>query len=469
MNSADLAFAPALEQAQLVRTKVISPLELVTLYLNRIERLNPQLGSYFTVTRDLALATAQVQTAQLTDANPADLPPFFGVPIAIKDLNPVAGVRWTCGNQALQTQIAPYDDAVVTRLKQAGFIILGKTATSELGALPYTEPEGFPPARNPWNVEHTPGGSSGGSAAAVAAGLCAIAQGSDAGGSIRGPANCCGIVGLKPSRGRVSNAPMGEFQGGISTHGPLARTVTDAAALLDVMAGYVTGDPYWLPDPSVPFLAASHQPPPPLNIAYATTIPPVGTAAPDCVQAVSETVALLADLGHHLTPGCPEFEPFIAPFTTIWQASAGTFGIPPQKLGKINRWMYDRGGSSADYLRAITRMHQLARTVVAFFDTFDVLVLPTYMAPAIHIGEWQHLSPEDTFESVIRWIAPTPVFNATGQPAISLPLGISATGLPVGVQLVGRPAAEATLLSLAATLEEARPWRDRRPRFADCE
>ena len=200
----------------------------------------------------------------------------------------------------LKEQIAPYDDAVVTRLKQAGFIVLGKTATSELGALPYTEPEGFPPARNPWNVDHTPGGSSGGSAAAVAAGLCAIAQGSDGGGSIRGPASCCGIVGLKPARGRVSNAPIGEYQGGIATPGPLARTVADAAALLDVMAGYVTGDPYWLPDPEVPFLAASRQPPPPLRIAYATTIPPMGTATPDCCQVVEETVTLLAELG---TPG----------------------------------------------------------------------------------------------------------------------------------------------------------------------
>jgi amidase len=460
----DLAFASALEQAQLIRNKVVSPVELVELYLERIERLNPKLGSYFTVMADLALTDAQGKAELLTQKNdPSELPPFFGVPITIKDLNPVAGVRWTCGTQAMMDYVATYDDAVVSRIKQAGFIILGKTATSELGSLPYTEPEGFPPARNPWSLGYTPGGSSGGAAAAVAAGLCAIAQGSDGGGSIRGPASCCGVVGLKPSRGRVSNAPIGEFQAGIATHGPLARTVADAAALLDVMSGYVTGDPYWLPDPAMTFLAATQQTQQPLQIAFATAVSPMGEADPACQQAVLETVDLMAELGHQVSSGCPDFTALLEPFITIWQAGATVINIPGEMLGKMNRWMLAQAGSTGDYLRAIAAMHQSAREIVAFFNTVDVLVLPTYLAPPIRIGEWAEKTPEATLEAIIRWIAPTPAFNATGQPAISLPLGFSSTGLPIGVQLVGRPAAESTLISLAAAIEKAKPWRDRRP------
>ncbi|MGB3240579.1 MAG: amidase, partial [Geitlerinemataceae cyanobacterium] len=189
MNPIDLAFTPAVEQAKLIRTKAVSPLELVELYLERIDRLDKTLGSYFTVTADRAIADATAKTEQLTNTeNPDDLPPFFGVPIPIKDLAAVKDVPWSLGVAALRQQVANFDTGVVSRIKQAGFVILGKTATSQLGALPYTEPPGFPPARNPWNLDYTPGGSSGGAAAAVAAGLCPVAQGSDGGGSVRGPA-----------------------------------------------------------------------------------------------------------------------------------------------------------------------------------------------------------------------------------------------------------------------------------------
>jgi len=220
MTNTDLAFTSALEQAQLIRQGQFSPLELVELYLSRIQQFNPQLGCYFTVATDMALADAKAKTEQLTQIkDSAELPPFFGVPIAIKDLTSVQGLPCSYGTPLLKDKIAPYDDGVVTRIKQAGFIILGKTATSEVGSLPYTEPPGFPPARNPWNLEYTPGGSSGGAAAAVAAGLCPIAQGSDGGGSVRGPASCCGVVGIKPARGRVSFAPVGDRQNGrLLTH-----------------------------------------------------------------------------------------------------------------------------------------------------------------------------------------------------------------------------------------------------------
>ncbi|WP_375341444.1 amidase [Lyngbya sp. CCY1209] len=297
MNPNDLAFAPALAQAQLIRKGEISPVELVELYLDRIEQFNPQLGCYFTVTAETAIARAHTCAEALAKPG-AEVPPFWGVPISIKDLNPVAGVPCSYGSQVLKDRVAAFDDGVVARIREAGFIILGKTATPELGSLPYTEPEGFPPARNPWNPDYTPGGSSGGAAAAVAAGLCAIAQGSDGGGSIRGPAFCCGVVGIKPSRGRVSHAPVGDYQNGISTNGPIARTVADAAALLDMMSGYITGDPYWLPDPEASFLSAAGRPPDRLRIAVSTEIPPVGTASEACQEAVTQTAGHLEDLGH---------------------------------------------------------------------------------------------------------------------------------------------------------------------------
>lgn len=466
MNSVDLAFAPALEQAQLIRSREVSPLELVELYLERIQRLDAQLGSYFTVMAEAALIDATAKTQQLAQAGSAsELPPFFGVPISIKDLNPVAGVPCTYGTLVLKNELPTYDDGVVTRIRQAGFIILGKTATSELGSLPYTEPSGFPPARNPWNLDYTPGGSSGGAAAAVAAGLCAIAQGSDGGGSIRGPAFCCGLVGIKPSRGRVSYAPVGDRLSGIATNGPLARTVADAAALLDVMSGYITGDPYWLPDPEPSFLAAAlegrHRQP--LRVAFATTLPPLGEADFVCQQAVLETVQVLKELGHKVVPGCPDFTGLIEPFTKVWQAGVGAVGLPKEVLQPMNRWLVEGTGSVGDYLQAVSQMQVLARQIVAFFNAVDVLVLPTLMHPPIRVGEWASLTPAETLQNIIRWVAPCPPFNASGQPAIALPTGFDSHGLPIGVQLVGRPAAEATLIALAVQLEAAKPWSQHRP------
>ncbi|MFE1746988.1 amidase [Coleofasciculus sp. H7-2] len=465
MNQTDLAFTPAIEQARLIRSKQVSPLELVELYLERIQRLDSQLGSYFTVMAEMALADAKAKTEALA-GNTEQFPPFFGVPISIKDLNPVAGVRCTYGTAALMDKIAAYDDAVVTRIKLAGFTILGKTATSELGSFPYTEPPAFPPARNPWNLDYTPGGSSGGAAAAMAAGLCALAQGSDGGGSVRGPAACCGLVGIKPSRGRVSYAPVGDHLNGIATNGCLARNVADAAALLDVMSGYVTGDPYWLPDPGTTFLAATAQKLGSLRIAFSTAIPPIGEADSASGQAVQKTVQLLEEMGHTVEPGCPDFTDLIKPFAKVWQAGVAATGIPGDYLEPMNRWMLEQSGSVGEYLQAVTQMQITARRIVAFFDNYDVLVLPIYMHQPIRIGEWAHLNPEERLQKIIQWIAPCPPFNATGQPAISLPTGFDANGLPIGVQLVGRPADETTLIALAAQLEAAKLWSDRRPDFA---
>ena len=466
MNSVDLAFTPALEQARLIRTKFLSPLELVNIYLDRIQRLNPLLGCYFTVMADMALELAKTQTEQLvlvSDIN--DLPPFFGVPISIKDLNPVAGVACTYGSRALVDQIATYDDGVVSRIRQAGFNILGKTATSEIGSLPYTEPDGFPPARNPWNLDYTPGGSSGG-AAAVAAGLSSVAHGSDGGGSVRGPAFCCGLVGIKPTRGRVSHAPVGDFQSGISTDGPLARTVADAAALLDIMSGYILGDPYWLPAPNPSFLAATQQPPKSLKIAIATSVLPIDKISPDCEQAVKNTVKLLEQLGHQIEPINLDFSDIIEPFILVWKSGVASAGIPPEYLGSVNQWLIETQITAGQYLQAVSKMQVGGRQIVASLSPFDIVVLPTYMSPAIRVGEYAQLSPEETLQRITEWISPCPGFNVSGQPAIAIPTGFTPEGLPVGVQLVGKPATEATLIALAAQLEALQPWENHRPPMA---
>jgi amidase len=468
MNRIDLAFASALDQAQLIRKKEISPLDLVTLYLDRIQQLDSQLGSFVTVMADQALADAKAKTEQLAGNQTTDLPPFFGVPIPIKDLTAVQGVRCTYGNPALLDNISAYDEAIVARFRQAGFVILGKTSVSELGSLPYTEPVGLPVARNPWNLDHTAGGSSGGAAAAVAAGLSPIAQGSDGGGSVRGPAFCCGLVGLKPARGRVSFAPVGDHQSGISANGVLAHTVADAAALLDVMSGYVTGDPYWLPDPKQPFLQVAQQDVPSnraYRIAYTPELPTVGKADLDCQQAVLSTVNHLERLGHHLEPNCPDLSGLEEPFVVIWRAGVATIGLPTEALGSFNRWLLSQQNTSGEYLKAVWAMQIVARRIVSFFEQYDALLLPVYLHPAIRVGEWDELAPEETLQRIIHWIAPCPPANATGQPAISIPTGLSSTGLPVGVQLIGRPADEATILTLAAQIEAAYGWQER-PAFA---
>jgi amidase len=462
MNHKELAFAPALTQAALIRQKEITPLDLVEIYLDRITNIDSQLGSYFHVAGEMAIAEARQKTEWLGGrsiaeiAELANLQPFFGVPIAIKDLNPVLGMPCSYGVGALRQNIGSSDDGVVLRLKQAGFIPLGKTATSELGSFPYSEPPGFPPSRNPWHLDYSSGGSSGGSAAAVAAGLTPLAQGSDAGGSIRGPAFCCGVVGIKPSRGRVSWDPVGEHQGGISTNGPIARNVADAAALLDVMAGYVTGDPYWLPKSPSSFLEATKDQAkdqlPRLKIAYTTTVEPIGRATPELAEAVIATSQQLEAMGHILEPACPDFTGLIKPFTKIWQAGVAAVPMPPQILSPMNQWIASQAGTAGDYLQALAKMQVMARQIVSFFDRYDALVLPVYLHPQIPVNAWADLSFDKTLEKITNWIAPCPPFNAAGLPSIALPTGIK-NGLPLGIQIVGKPAAEAMLITLAAQLE----------------
>jgi len=468
---ADLIRRSALDQAHLLRQGQVSPLELVNAYLDRIERLNPALGSYFTVMADQARAEAQTKTEAIAQTRDwAEKPPLWGLPMAIKDLNPVAGVPCSYGIAAARDRLATTDDGIVTQLRQSGLVILGKTATSQVATLPYTEPPGFPPARNPWNLDYTPGGSSGGAAAAVAAGLCPIAHGSDGGGSVRGPACCCGVVGLKPSRGRVSFAPVGERMGGMAVHGPLGRTVADVAALLDAMAGYVPGDPYWLPDPDPSFLAQTQAATQraqsgeiqPLRIAVVTALPPLGTADAPRRQAVEITAKRLESLGHHLEPfEFPDLTPLIEPFTVLWQCVLAEAQIPWVVLEKFNRWLAWRAFwvSSGAYLRALTQVQVMGRKIAAETAQFDAILLPVYHHGPLRIGQWQRQRSAQTLKDIIAWIAPCPAFNASGQPAIALPTGDrDEHGLPLGVQLAGRSGEEATLLAIAAQLETAHPW-----------
>ncbi|MGG6294075.1 amidase [Leptolyngbya sp. AN02str] len=444
-------------------------MDLTELYLQRIEQLNPLLGSYFTVLADYALEDAATKTEALANlgANADPLPPFFGVPISIKDLTPMAGVPCSYGIKALRDRMATEDAGVVTKIQQAGFVVLGKTATSELGATPYTEPKGFAPARNPWNVDYTPGGSSGGAAAAVAAGLCPVAHGSDGGGSIRGPASCCGLVGIKPSRGLVSHAPIGDKLSGLAMDGPIARTVADAAALLDAMSGPIAGDPYWLPTPEQPFVTAVNQPIKPLRIGFLTALPPMGEFDPLCKKAVMETVQLLEEMGHRAEQITLDMTDLVKPLITVWQAGVD-MGVPWFLMSRLNRWLLKRSrrNSGGVYLRAVMQMQAIARRIVTQLQDLDALVLPVYMHPTIRVGEWKRLRTAQMFDKIVHWVAPCPPFNATGQPAIAIPTGFTPNGLPIGIQLVGQPANDMTIIAIAAQIEAARPWSQHRPAIA---
>lgn len=458
MDTNTIAFASALDQAQWLRDRVISPLELTQLYLDRIEQYDSQLGSFFSVFADAALREADVKTEELLRRDLETLPPFFGVPTAIKDLNSMANVPFSLGVAALRENVGTFDEDLVQRLRSAGFTILGKTATCELGLFPYTEPPGFPPTRNPWHLDYTPGGSSGGAAAAVAAGLCPVAQGSDGGGSIRTPAGCCGLVGLKPARGRLSHAPVGEQLGGVATNGMLTRTVGETAALLDVLAGYVTGDPYWLPAPAIPFAHLRAETLKPLKIAWGTQFETVGSAAPICVAAVEQTVQQLMALGHHLTAQCPSIAALREPFQKIWQATVIASGLPLELLSPIAQWLGQAAPSLGDYLQAVQEMQMASRQLVAFFADYDALLLPIHLHAPLKIGELANSSPPETVERIIHWIAPCPLANATGLPAIALPAIQDENGVPIGIQIVGKPADEATLIQLALQLEMVNNW-----------
>lgn len=462
----ELAFLPALEQAELVRSREVSPVELAETYLARIDLLDPQLNAYVTVTAERALAEARA--AEEAVAGGGDLPPFAGVPVSVKDLTRTAGVRTTFSCRAYADYVPDVDDNAARRLREAGFVLLGKTNTPEFGTIPVTESELNGVCRNPWDTGRTPGGSSGGAAAALAAGLCAVAHGSDGGGSIRIPASCCGLFGLKPSRGRVSSAPLTSVDG-FGTSGPLARTVADAAAVLDVLEGYESGDAWWAPPPERPFAEEVGREPGTLRVGF-TLRPPAEIAVdPACAAAVEDAAGLLRELGHEVEEVDPDWhEPdLMRLFTAVWQTYPGMFPLADETvLSPLNRALLEsaRATPSIAYPAALFRLQVIARRVVALWDAIDVLLTPTLALPPVAV-DW-HSEEEDPWTQFARgalFTPFTPIVNVTGQPAASVPLAWSDDGLPIGVHLVGPPAGEAVLLRLCAQLERARPWSARRP------
>ena len=456
-----------------IRRRELSPVEITNHYLERIERLNPSVGAFFTVTADLArdqAAHAEKSVARADD--PGELPPLTGVPIPIKDLNMVAGVRMTLGSVAYENNIAPEDDHVAASLRRAGAVIIGKTATPEFGLPCYTETAIGPPARTPWDMSRSAGGSSGGAGAAVSSGLAPAAQGSDGGGSIRIPASVCGLFGIKPTRGRISSAPLVPDLAGLATDGALAHTVADAALLLDVMTGNEDGDMYI--QPPLPagesFLAAAGRPPGRLRIGR-TLRHPVGGAEvhPDCVAAYEEASALLADLGHEVVDADPPVSEEVVPaFEALWYSMATLAPVDPadeDKLRPLTRYLRARGRalSAADLVFAQAYLQLTVRAAWKTLGGYDVLLTPTLAAPPAPVGYFDDVEPPENFERQKRFTPFTAVSNVTGQPAVSVPLHWTSDGLPIGVMLAGRMAAEATLISLSAQLEAARPWRDRHP------
>jgi amidase len=458
-----LAFLPATEQARLVHTREVSSVELVQLYLDRIHHLDPELNAFVTVRNEDALDDAKAADARTDSA------PFRGVPIAIKDLTATAGTRTTYSSRAFAEYVPDFDMGVVRRAREAGFVVVGKTNTPEFGTTAFTESELNGVAHNPWNPALTPGGSSGGAAVAVAAGLVPLAHGTDGGGSIRIPASCCGVFGLKPSRGRVSSAPFTSLEG-LSTSGPVARSVADAAAFLDVLTGYEPGDPWWAPPPERPFADEVGTDPGKLRVAV-TTEPPFDTPVhPDCTAALRSAAALLEDLGHEVEDAAPPWAipGLVDAFITVWQVGPTLYPIPdPQLLTPLNRRLAEvaRATSAAEYANAVLQLQLASRRIVSFWNVFDIVLTPTIALPPVPIG-WQEEGVEGAVEQLHRNTVFTPftaVANLTGLPAMSLPLHGSNDGLPIGVQAIGRPAGDPQLLRLAGQLEEARPWRDSRP------
>jgi amidase len=475
MSEDDLLFRPALELAGMVRGGEVSARALVRLSLERIEELNPALNAFVQVDAERALATADA-------IRPGDPRPFAGVPTAIKNNRPAQGMRLTYGCRLMEAHECEYDHNVTRRLKDAGFVIVGTTTLPEYGILPVSEARIFGPTRNPWDLARTPGGSSGGAAAAVASGMLPVAHGNDGGGSVRIPAACCGLVGLKPTRGRISAAPeLGDSA--LVCDGMLTRTVADTAAILDVLAGYEPGDATWAPPPAEPFARLAARGPGRLRIA-ATTLPPVADAVvdPACARAVADAAALLRELGHEVEEVAPPWqveglsELFGAVFSNSIALSIAYSGLvagrePTAADMEPMSWAIFsmvRQLGAIEGMAAAARLQAFARRLVAFLEPYDALLTPALAERPLPIGTLDTAAPKpmDTFTRSGLFTPFTPVFNATGQPGISLPLFEGTDGLPLAVQLVGRPADEGALLALAAQLEAAAPWAARRPALA---
>lgn len=483
----------ALGLAELVRTRQVSPRELVTAAIERIEQHDHALNAVAHRSFDAALRVAD---------GPLPEGPFRGVPFLLKDLLAwCAGEEITSGSRLFRGWKAPCDSELVRRYHQAGVIVVGKTNTPEFGLVPFTESELHGVCRNPWNTAVTPGGSSGGSAVAVASGMVPMAGGGDGGGSIRIPAACCGVFGLKPTRGRNPTGPIqGElWQGAVVEH-VITRSVRDSAAMLDAVSAPEPGAPYYAPPPPRPFLESARMPPPRLRIAFSTA-PMLGRAVhPDCGRAVEDAARLLESLGHEVVEAAPvvERESFARDFIVMVCAETkadlddaarilnrpvgrGDVEVPTWALALLGQAI-----PAGELSGAIRSLRRAARRIGAFFEEYPILVTPVVSTPPFPIGALQPPvsermvlqvlgalragrvlkavgAIEQAAGKVFEWMSYTPLANVTGQPAMSVPLSWTADGLPVGVQFTGRYGDESTLLMLAGQLEQAAPWRDRHP------
>ncbi|HEY1522596.1 MAG TPA: amidase [Solirubrobacteraceae bacterium] len=458
----ELAFTGPAGLAELVRSGQVHPRELVELCLGRIESLNPRLNAFRITLADEALAAA--------DAAAGSGGPLAGVPVAIKDDTPLAGQATTRGSRSYGPP-APADAEVVRRLREAGAIPIGITNVPELMIFPWTASDANGITRNPWAPARTPGGSSGGSAAAVASGMVPCATGSDGGGSIRIPAACCGLVGMKPTRGRISMQPFREHWLGLSTYGALARTVADSALLLDVLQGAGPGDADVAAAPARSYSEAAATAPGRLRIAVSRKQPP-GPPAPLSGEqrgAWEQMGSVLSELGHEVAERHPRYGTAAIEFTQNWMRGIyqDSQTVPdPERLERSTRQMAALGRRLVSDRRAEklrSKRGATAARILGLWEEFDVLMTPALASPPIAAEAGYGRSALGAFNQAGRFTPWTAIFNVTGQPAISIPAGFSADGLPLAVQLVGRLGAEDTLYSLAGQIEAARPWADRRP------
>lgn len=461
----------AREQAAAIRDRELSPVDVTEHYLNRIDRLGDRVGAFVTVTADLAVEQAKAAEKAVGQD---DAQPLLGVPVPIKDLTMVKDVPMTLGSSAFDDFQGFADDHVVTRLREAGTIMLGKTNTPEFGLPCYTENAVASPARTPWDLSRSAGGSSGGAAAAVAAGLAPVAQGSDGGGSIRIPSSVCGLYGIKPTRGRISHGPIVPDLAGLTTNGPIARTVRDAALLLDLMAGNTPGDMYHAAPQEGTFLAAADREPGRLRVGRSVaSAVPGAEVHPDCLAAYESATALLTELGHEVEDVDLPFGADLVPhFETLWAAMAAVTPVPPdreERLRPLTRHLRERGNAvtAPELLRAQGALQSAVRVALSAADRYDVILHPTLARPPAEIGYFENADPAEDFERQKRFTPFTSTYNVTGQPAVNVPLHWTEAGLPIGVMLVGRMSEEATLIALSAQLEAARPWFDRHPPIWD--
>src|SRR4051794_25285435 len=470
MPDADLMFRSVTDLAGLVRTGELSARELVETSLRRIEELDGQLDAFVDVDGERALAAAE-------EVGTGDARPFAGVPIAIKNNRAVNGWRLTHACDLMAEFVADYDHNVTKRFKEAGFIVVGTTNLPEYGTLPVSEPR-HQQTRNPWDTGRTPGGSSGGSGAAVAAGMIPIGHANDGGGSTRIPAACCGLVGLKPQRGRISLAPeLGDHP--LVTDGVLTRTVAETAELLDVLGGYEVGDATWAPDPDEPFATSMRRDPGKLKVGLAVNPPlPDAEVDPVYVQAARDTGELLASLGHDVEEATPPWTDksllplFSAEFMTAIAMGVAFSGMvtgrdpEPEDMQRLSWALYDRirQTGALEIALAQAQLQNFMRRLIQELDAYDIIVTPGLAQRPLPLGTLDADSedPFGTFAASGRFTPFTAGLNATGQPAIMLPLFHGDDGLPTGVQLIGRPAREDVLLQVSGQLEAARPWHDRR-------